>query len=249
MEGSREPEVRDALAKQILDVLYTVRNNAFHGGKRGDDANDHQVAEQALLLLTLVVESLCRTHAQPNFLGAVRSPGDPPIIRSGSARRNRRCRLACRPDRTGRPSLVPSRGPSDPVRGWSAARLVLLGQVTTLPISAPDTEVARQSPAGQRRRLAAGSESGGTISRSRLEMVLLRPGHEGGAAEVAVCAGVLLVYKGPRRILPFYAPLHFSCKTPSFWSGRCWVRTSDLCRVKSVRWFARGFSRLQNYCK
>jgi hypothetical protein len=27
---------------------------------------------------------------------------------------------------------------------------------------------------------------------------------------------------------------HFSCKTQHFLSGRCWVRTSDLCRVKAA---------------
>ena len=31
--------------------------------------------------------------------------------------------------------------------------------------------------------------------------------------------------------------------------GRCWVRHSDLCRVKAVRWFAGDFWSLQNTCK
>ncbi|CAA9364642.1 MAG: hypothetical protein AVDCRST_MAG93-7873 [uncultured Chloroflexia bacterium] len=55
MHGDRDPETRDALARQVLDLLYTVRNNAFHGGKRADDADDHQVMGKALQLLTLVV--------------------------------------------------------------------------------------------------------------------------------------------------------------------------------------------------
>ena len=38
--GARAAARRDALASQILDALYTVRNNAFHGGKRADGAND-----------------------------------------------------------------------------------------------------------------------------------------------------------------------------------------------------------------
>lgn len=64
MQGNQDPEVRDTLAKQILDLLYTVRNNALHGGKRADDANDHQVMEQALQLLKLEVEAFLRNpHA------------------------------------------------------------------------------------------------------------------------------------------------------------------------------------------
>lgn len=47
----------DPLARQILDVLYTIRNNAFHGGKRADDANDAEVLEKALPLLMMVVDS------------------------------------------------------------------------------------------------------------------------------------------------------------------------------------------------
>lgn len=58
--GDRDPEVRDSLARQILYLLYTVRNNAFHGGKRADDADDQQVVGQALHLLTLMVEAFLR---------------------------------------------------------------------------------------------------------------------------------------------------------------------------------------------
>lgn len=45
------------LARQLLSLTYTVRNNTFHGGKRADDANDRQVVEMALPLLKMVVES------------------------------------------------------------------------------------------------------------------------------------------------------------------------------------------------
>jgi hypothetical protein len=48
---------RDVLAKQILDVLYAVRNNTFHGGKRADDANDRKVIEKAFPLLKKIVVS------------------------------------------------------------------------------------------------------------------------------------------------------------------------------------------------
>lgn len=60
MRGYRVVEVSNALAMQILDLLYTVRNNAFHGGKRADDANDHEVVERALPLLVSVVEAFLR---------------------------------------------------------------------------------------------------------------------------------------------------------------------------------------------
>ena len=33
LQGKKDVKVTDALAKQVLDLLYTVRNNAFHGGK------------------------------------------------------------------------------------------------------------------------------------------------------------------------------------------------------------------------
>jgi hypothetical protein len=51
---------RGVLGRQVLDVLYTVRNNAFHGGKRADDANDTQVLEAALPLLEMIVKSFVR---------------------------------------------------------------------------------------------------------------------------------------------------------------------------------------------
>ncbi len=60
MQGYRVVEVSNALAMQILDLLYTVRNNAFHGGKRADDANDHEVVERALPLLVSIVEAFLR---------------------------------------------------------------------------------------------------------------------------------------------------------------------------------------------
>ena len=55
--GGETPERLELLARQILDVLYTVRNNAFHGGKRADDANDNEVVAQALPLLYMIISS------------------------------------------------------------------------------------------------------------------------------------------------------------------------------------------------
>lgn len=50
------PHERQELADQILHVIYTVRNNLFHGGKRTDDANDVDVVSRALPLLRMIVE-------------------------------------------------------------------------------------------------------------------------------------------------------------------------------------------------
>lgn len=58
--GDKTPERLDGLAEQFLDVLYTVRNNTFHGGKRADDANDNEVLAKALPLLEMIVGSFVR---------------------------------------------------------------------------------------------------------------------------------------------------------------------------------------------
>jgi hypothetical protein len=60
MGGSQDKEARNVLGKQILNLLYTVRNNTFHGGKRADDANDREVVEQALPLLVMIVKSFLK---------------------------------------------------------------------------------------------------------------------------------------------------------------------------------------------
>lgn len=55
-QGSPDDEMlREQLAKQVLDLVYTVRNNTFHGGKRADDANDREVIDKALPLLRKIV--------------------------------------------------------------------------------------------------------------------------------------------------------------------------------------------------
>jgi hypothetical protein len=53
----RNPANREPLMQQIVALLYTVRNNTFHGGKRADDARDVEVANQAFPLLKLIVDS------------------------------------------------------------------------------------------------------------------------------------------------------------------------------------------------
>lgn len=55
IRDKNDVESIDILANQILNLLYTVRNNTFHGGKRIDDANDRHVIEKATPLLALIV--------------------------------------------------------------------------------------------------------------------------------------------------------------------------------------------------
>ena len=57
MGGSSSDEHLDLISSQILWLLYTVRNNIMHGGKRADDANDIQVAKHAGALLQVIVDS------------------------------------------------------------------------------------------------------------------------------------------------------------------------------------------------
>ncbi|MHB8790206.1 MAG: hypothetical protein ACYDBT_10035 [Desulfobulbaceae bacterium] len=56
--GVRDAAKCDALSRQILQVLYTVRNNTFHGGKSTDDANDTDVLQHAVPLLKMIVKTL-----------------------------------------------------------------------------------------------------------------------------------------------------------------------------------------------
>lgn len=47
----------DFLAKQIVDLLYTIRKNLMHLGTKFDDANDIAVFEQAFPLIEMIVAS------------------------------------------------------------------------------------------------------------------------------------------------------------------------------------------------
>jgi hypothetical protein len=57
-------QARDRVAKQVLNITYTVRNNLFHGGKRSDDGNAEEVLEKALPLLRLIVVSFLADYAE-----------------------------------------------------------------------------------------------------------------------------------------------------------------------------------------
>ena len=60
LENPDNEDNKDFLARQIVDLLYTIRNNLMHGGKRFDDANDIAVVENALPMLELIVTSFTR---------------------------------------------------------------------------------------------------------------------------------------------------------------------------------------------
>jgi hypothetical protein len=53
--GKHDERSMNILAEQMLWVLYTIRNNTFHGGKRFDDANDRDVVTKAVPLLEMIV--------------------------------------------------------------------------------------------------------------------------------------------------------------------------------------------------
>lgn len=57
LSGAASDDDLDLVSNQILWLLYTVRNNIMHGGKRADDANDVEVADNALVLLQEIVYS------------------------------------------------------------------------------------------------------------------------------------------------------------------------------------------------
>ena len=50
-------ENRNFLARQIVDLLHTIRKNLMHGGRKLDDANDIAVVANALPMLELIVTS------------------------------------------------------------------------------------------------------------------------------------------------------------------------------------------------
>ena len=57
LAGSEDPELRDFLAGQVLDLLFTVRENLVHLSRKFDDSNDHAVIEHALSLLQYIVRA------------------------------------------------------------------------------------------------------------------------------------------------------------------------------------------------
>ena len=59
LNNSCNKKSKNNLVRQILDILYTIRCNLMHGGKRIDDDNDVTVVENALPLLAMIVDAFC----------------------------------------------------------------------------------------------------------------------------------------------------------------------------------------------
>jgi len=53
--GQKSDQAAIALSAQVALVLYTVRNNIFHAGKRADDAHDMEVVQHAIPLLSILL--------------------------------------------------------------------------------------------------------------------------------------------------------------------------------------------------
>lgn len=60
LENPENGENRDFLVRQIVDLLFTIRENFMHGGQRFDDANDISVVENGLPMLELIVSSFTK---------------------------------------------------------------------------------------------------------------------------------------------------------------------------------------------
>ena len=58
-------EDQDLLAEQVLGVVYTVRNNAFHAGKTAHEMIEGPVIRHALELLKVIVHSYIPSAASP----------------------------------------------------------------------------------------------------------------------------------------------------------------------------------------
>src|SRR5829696_6750236 len=90
-----------------------------------------------------------------------------------------------------------------------------------------------------------------------------------GSSAASACGGPLLCAPASRQVrlflaqsilyywcrksadgsLLFASRLYFSCKRVFFLSGRCWVRTSVLCRVKADPWCRSCSPVFRNTCK
>ena len=67
MDDKQNDNHQAVLADQIVKLLYIVRNNLFHGGKRADDAIDREVVNHALPLLKMIVKSFLHAESKWNW--------------------------------------------------------------------------------------------------------------------------------------------------------------------------------------
>jgi len=64
-ETDGKANIPDRLIEQIGDILYTVRNNLFHGCKGPEDSNDDEVLCHALEMLRSIVTFYLEKSSQP----------------------------------------------------------------------------------------------------------------------------------------------------------------------------------------
>ena len=57
INGNSTQSDENVLVKQIVELLYSVRNNLFHAGKRFDDAKDVEVVKKAIPLLKMIISN------------------------------------------------------------------------------------------------------------------------------------------------------------------------------------------------
>ncbi|HEV2294703.1 MAG TPA: hypothetical protein VGR35_12685 [Tepidisphaeraceae bacterium] len=63
--GNQTPAIAAELTRQIVDVVYSVRNNTFHGGKEPEDENAQRVVMNATALLKLILAEFVVHPAVP----------------------------------------------------------------------------------------------------------------------------------------------------------------------------------------
>ena len=59
-ENPHNDEIRNDLVRQIVELLYTVRNNLMHGRKTLGDSGDLAVVTHVLPMLVLMIESFIK---------------------------------------------------------------------------------------------------------------------------------------------------------------------------------------------
>ena len=53
--GAAQPEIRDALASQIVGILYCIRGNLVHASRVMDEASNQEVVSAAIPLISMIV--------------------------------------------------------------------------------------------------------------------------------------------------------------------------------------------------
>jgi hypothetical protein len=62
LNNSHDERARNTLGRQLVYVLYTIRNNIFHGDKRNDDTDDRDIVSHAVPLMSVIVSNFLNKH-------------------------------------------------------------------------------------------------------------------------------------------------------------------------------------------